>query len=778
MAPEDFFIIDSNESYTLEKEKNTFAFNISIFPEVLFSNEDNLVNKFQGNSVNNKREEDRNMQVIIMNILKLYSQNSPNTVIVYKYYFELLALLFQSFCTKTEGMESDAKHSYQDNRFKQILMYINYYYRQPFTLNEIANKYYISVPYLSKIFKKQMGITFTGYLNSIRLENAVKELKFSDTPITRIALDNGFPNLSAFNRIFKEKNHMTPGKYRVSEQIKQKNTEKEEVICEHEKITHKLENYFENNLNSNRETNIIQIEADLKNTSVLNRNWDKIINIGYAQDILNSNLQQHIEIMQKQIGFTFARVWGILSDDMLTENIDDGYNIVFNFSNIDKLLDILIKNRLIPFMELGEKPKIIVKSLEEKISVGPFSNKIRTLQNWKDLISKFIIHCVNRYGLGEVSTWYFEVWRENEKVINKYNEIGKDYMQCIKNNKVTKKSLYIEYFEKFELISTIIKEIVPNSHVGGCGYSVDLEEFETEVFLKEWNKREIKSDFFSVLIYPIDFNVNNEQLPVENLQSPDPDYVKTQLENLVAILKKNNISKAKLIVAEWNVSISNRNFLNDSCFKAAYIVKNIIDSIGYTDYFGYWLYSDIFSEFPDCQDILYGGAGLITKDGIKKPGFHAFSLLRKMGDEFVSKGSNYLITKKIGNRIQIICFNYKHFNDMYYFNEEGSTIPEKLYDIFEDSMTKNLKIYIKNVTNGKYRLKKYNINSQNGSVFDEWLKLGAIKDVKSDEIEYLKQICIPHISVDYINVNKEVLDIKETLEPHEVCLIELDIIYD
>ena len=55
----------------------------------------------------------------------------------------------------------------------------------------------------------------------------------------------------------------------------------------------------------------------------------------------------------------------------------------------------------------------------------------------------------------------------------------------------------------------------------------------------------------------------------------------------------------ELHVTEWSFTISNRNVLNDNCMKGAYLVKNMIDSIGLTDILGYWTGSDLYADYYD-----------------------------------------------------------------------------------------------------------------------------------------------------------------------------------
>ena len=59
-----------------------------------------------------------------------------------------------------------------------------------------------------------MGVGFIAYLNDFRLEIAAQMLLAADTNIMDIASACGFDNLSYFNRSFKKKYGVTPGRFR------------------------------------------------------------------------------------------------------------------------------------------------------------------------------------------------------------------------------------------------------------------------------------------------------------------------------------------------------------------------------------------------------------------------------------------------------------------------------------------------------------------------------------------------------------------------------------
>ena len=72
----------------------------------------------------------------------------------------------------------------------------------------------ISRKYFSEYFKKVSGKSPFEYLTSYRIERASELLLHTDLPITQIALDCGFNDLSYFIKTFKKQTEITPAKWR------------------------------------------------------------------------------------------------------------------------------------------------------------------------------------------------------------------------------------------------------------------------------------------------------------------------------------------------------------------------------------------------------------------------------------------------------------------------------------------------------------------------------------------------------------------------------------
>jgi xylan 1,4-beta-xylosidase len=783
MKSSDFIIINSNEFHSFQSEEDDLFilihFNYSELSSLLAQN----ILLFSCNSTEHTYPYDQKLRFAIEQLLTVYiNQSNDSQVVFFEKVFKLISILELNYLQHIDklNLEGYKPTKGANDRLTDILNYIHSNYHDPLTLDEVARVHFISVPYLSKIFKKQTGKTFSKYLNEIRLAHAVNELTNSNKSMTRIALDNGFPTITAFNRSFNEKYDIKPGEYRRNMVVKEEteknedfsnennnNKEMSESLLELRKYLHSKELVKELTVPENRDEIRSVVTIKSENTDSILKYWNKVINIGLAKDLLNSAMQEQIHLMQSDIGFTYARIWGLLSEDMQVEN-RFGESISYHFAITNHLLDFLIKNKLKPFIEFGPKPKLISKTVGQAIFVENASE--RSLEDWKKLIRAFLLHCSERYGIEEVETWYFEIWRKPPAMQNEG-----DFFDNLKKNNLQHASHFKEYFNEFSEFKKVIKEIVPMAKVGGCGLSIDLEGDKFDLLLEQWKLEEIQPDFLSVYLYPIE--INQDKTSIKNLQSTNTNYIKNKLIQVRKTLKKTGFKDLELNVTEWNISVSNRNYLHDSCFKAAYLIRNITEIINQNqvNMLGYWLFSDISSDFRDTKHLLHGGAGLVTKSGIKKPSYHAFVLLKQLGNILVAKGDHYIVTKKSGDRYQVLCFNYKHFNYSYYLQPEGSTGIYEQYDIFENKDPLNITLEIQGINNGKYRVKEFRLNRHHGSVLDEWLEFGAVDEMMADEVSYLRKICVPNMKVEFASVENQSIVLKGELEPHEVRLFELNL---
>lgn len=101
----------------------------------------------------------------------------------------------------------------KDARMIEIMNYIQANYIDV-TLDDLAEKFYLSKPYLSKYVREKSGMTFGELVKKIRMKKAMALLKSSNMTVESIALSVGYQNVEHFNRLFKKAYNMTPMQFR------------------------------------------------------------------------------------------------------------------------------------------------------------------------------------------------------------------------------------------------------------------------------------------------------------------------------------------------------------------------------------------------------------------------------------------------------------------------------------------------------------------------------------------------------------------------------------
>lgn len=101
----------------------------------------------------------------------------------------------------------------KDDRLITMLNYIQSNY-QTVTLEDMANEFHLSTPYISKYIKDKSGKTFGEHVTQTRLKRAKTLLKNGNMTVENISYAIGYPNAEHFIRLFKKTFNMTPIQYR------------------------------------------------------------------------------------------------------------------------------------------------------------------------------------------------------------------------------------------------------------------------------------------------------------------------------------------------------------------------------------------------------------------------------------------------------------------------------------------------------------------------------------------------------------------------------------
>ena len=97
---------------------------------------------------------------------------------------------------------------------REMKLYAQENFRNPIKLSDRAKRYGFNEKYIGRLFKSTTDVSFTHYVNLLRLNHAKNLLLSTEKSIIEVALDSGFENVTYFNRCFKQELGLTPTEFR------------------------------------------------------------------------------------------------------------------------------------------------------------------------------------------------------------------------------------------------------------------------------------------------------------------------------------------------------------------------------------------------------------------------------------------------------------------------------------------------------------------------------------------------------------------------------------
>ncbi len=349
-------------------------------------------------------------------------------------------------------------------------------------------------------------------------------------------------------------------------------------------------------------------------SKILDHFWEHTVGSSHATMALRADWQKQLSQCHRELGFMHVRFHGILSDDMGTL-VNENNTLIYSFFNADQICDFLLSIGMKPFMELSFMPTALSSGSDTVFKYKGNINEPSDYKKWETLIKKIITHWVERYGLAEVSKWFFEVWNEpNLDAFWKGDEPA--------------------YFKLYRHTSKAIKQVNKNLKVGGPATANN-----------KWIKGFV--DFCESNKLPLDF-ISTHHYPTDSFGKPGDDTV-TQLSKSKRSALQQEAKKVKkeagdkpVYYTEWSTSSNPFDGLHDEPYAACVIIKTIMEANGLVKGYSYWTFSDIFEENYFSSVPFHGGFGLMNIYGIPKPAYRAYELLYRLGNELLDVKGNHV----------------------------------------------------------------------------------------------------------------------------------------
>lgn len=346
--------------------------------------------------------------------------------------------------------------------------------------------------------------------------------------------------------------------------------------------------------------------------------WEMCVGSCHGYTALRADYREQLIKAKKDLGFRYVRFHGILDDDMCVVQKDRSGEIRYNFFNIDNIIDFLLSIDMKPFMELGFMPTPLASGTETVFHYKGNITLPADFEQWDAFIAELIRHLIGRYGIAEVSQWFFEVWNEPNLKFFFAGDLE-------------------DYLRLYEHTARAIKSVDERLQVGGPATALNAWIPELITYCREKNA---PLDFISSHHYPTDENLWKSGMTLEEFfgrlfaegKEPPNTYHRGILTEMIKKARE-EAEGYPLYYTEWNTSSILGDDIHDYPYSSALVVKTVLDNAGYVDAYSYWTFTDIFEEPPQTIGEFHHGFGLQTVHGIPKPVYRAFELLHHLGSE-------------------------------------------------------------------------------------------------------------------------------------------------
>lgn len=457
--------------------------------------------------------------------------------------------------------------------------------------------------------------------------------------------------------------------------------------------------------------------------------WETMFGSGHAILSLRQSYRRDLKAVKSVTGFQYVRFHGIFDRDVgfYTENKQGQPE--YNFTNVDEIYDGLLANGVRPFVELSFMPQALASTPERQpFFYHPYIAPPKDWNRWGELIRTFAQHLVDRYGIDEVSQWYFEVW--NEPNIGFWAGQPKQ----------------ATYFHLYDVATRALKGVSPRIRVGG---PATAQAAWVSAFIKHCADSHVPVDFVSTHVYGDD---TAENVFGTHQMISRQDMLVMAVRKIHDEVKSSPLPNLPIIFSEYNATYMNIPDITDSAFMGPWLADTIGRCDGLVHLLSYWAFSDVFEEQGVAKTPFYGGYGLVATGHIHKAAYNDFALLHRLGHERLeNKTGPVIVTRRADGTLAIALWNYA---------PPGNAGTTRTYELSIHGLT------------AAHRAIIWTVDKHHGSPLTTWEAMGRPNFPTRAQKQILRQAAqLPAPEIEALAADNPTVTL--TLEPHALSLIEV-----
>ena len=703
LEEKDLLVLNRNQSYQIRgsKENSVLILNISdAFIEHHY--EGYRTHRFKCYS----REVDMGRELMLSKIRKLLAElmisycrkDESYGIEIQGYICEILLILIRRF--KQEGSAFE-KIDTDDQRLKQIITYMEKNYDQMITLEDMAERFHLSIGYLSRYFKQKMDMGFSRFLMHIRLKHSMKDMLYTTNSISQIALNNGFPNTKSFTSLFKEVYGETPHVYRENhalqkiDLVQSYDLQDAAALINSPEIMTKLGMLLSDNDKSysNTETRFEELNLDLSGAMGHQLNLpDNVLTIGELKELLKEEVRSQVLMVKADMNLQYIGIRNLLSGTTISPPVETDESIATTspYFNSDAALNFMKSHDLSLFARIDYK-EIVVD--EEKY-----------FKKLKD----FLRHCIQQYGHTYVSKWHFMFYEPYITAVEA-DHLHQVYLSLYHLLKQQAPGIQVGTFLPLSIPEGVTNDshswqLEESAHIDFIGYHANQNE--------AINFNEMVDDRFYI----------------------SKQYVKEKTNKVKAYLKQHRMEKPLHLVT-WNTLSGNTRFTNGTFFRGALVLKNALDVANDVKSIGFWINTELHERGKGDQRIQIEGLELFHYFSGKRPVYYAMLFLKKLQGQVIAQGSDYIMTQN-ERGYQLVLMNCNNINP--YFSLE---------ETFVRKLNKDIRVTITGLQAGEYQVRKHIFDKDNGALYTKWWNMNNKQGMDTEIIDYIIRSTHPSLEI-------------------------------
>ncbi len=433
---------------------------------------------------------------------------------------------------------------------------------------------------------------------------------------------------------------------------------------------------------------------------------------------------------------TPALKWG--STNMYTE--DSLGNPIYSWTIVDKIFDTYIERKMKPLVEIGFMPEALSTHPEPyrhhwapgtsaKLETG-WSYPPKDYNKWAELIYQWVKHDIDRYGKGEVESWYWEVWNEP------------DIFYLNSQNKVE------DYCKMYDYASDAVKRALPTARIGGP-HSTGGGAWFLKLFLQHCLSGTNAAT--GKIGAPIDYVAFHAKGSPKIVNGVVYMGIKSQLDNvkdnLSVITSFPEIKKLPVIIGESDpegcaacgIMTNPENAYRNGTLYSSYEAASISRIYDMADYYGVNLIGAVNWSFEFENQPWFAGYRSLATNGVDKPVLNVFRMLGMMTGERVDVSGNLPYNFKTicdsgvrgkqtdinalacrdKNIVTVLLWNYHDLD----IKDNGSPVV----------------LNIKGIPAQEAKLTQYRIDNKYSNSYEVWKKMGSPQSPTTGQIAALEK---------------------------------------